>query len=285
MGCVGAAMVVSAGTEFQTSQSDPAEDSMQISSLSLTARPCLRAMVAATHATLVAILLSTVLGAPAAFADDDDFPRTISVGGTGTIDATPDIARLTLAVQRRDASMQVARDATVKVTNAFLALCRKLGIKDAKVRSSGLTIHPEYRWDPKENQQIFTGYFVQRQLEVELDDLDKLGEVMEGAINAGVNEVSPPQLDSSKRKELSRDALAAAAVDARANAERIAASLGVKVGAVRTLTAGGAAPPPMPMKAMRVQAMAADAGAAESYSPGEIGFESRVEATFDLIAP
>jgi uncharacterized protein YggE len=171
------------------------------------------------------------------------------------------------------------------VSSAFLALCKKLGIKDSKVRTSGLTIQPEYRWDQKENQQIFQGYFVQRQLEVELDDLDKLGDLIEGAIDVGVNEVSPPQLDSSRRKELSRDALAAAAADARANAERIAASLGVKVGAVRTLTAGGAAPPPVPLQMTRMKAMAADSGAAESYTPGEIGFESRVEATFDLVVP
>jgi uncharacterized protein YggE len=227
--------------------------------------------------------MAITLASLPAFADD--LPRTISVSGTGNVDAKPDIARLSLAVQRRNTSMQVARDETVRVSRAFLDLCRKLGIKESKIRTSGLTIQPEYRWDPKENQQIFLGYFVQRQLEVELDDLDKLGEVIEGAIDAGVNEVSPPQLDSSRRKELSRDALAAATADAKANAERIAASLGVTVGAVRTITASGAMPPPpMPMKAMRAQAMMAD-GAAESYAPGEIGFESRVDATFDLVVP
>ena len=214
-------------------------------------------------------------------------PRTISVSGTGNIDATPDIARLALAVQRRDTNMQVARDATVKVSKAFLALCSKLGIKESKIRTSGLTIQPEYRWDEKENKQIFTGYFVQRQLQVEINDLDKLGDVIEGAIDAGVNEVSPPQLDSSKRKDLNRDALAAATADAKANAERIATSLGVKLGPVRTVVAGGAAPPPMPMQEMRMAAMAMSDGAAKAsnYVPGEISFESRVDATFDVVIP
>ncbi len=224
-----------------------------------------------------------LLAASATFADD--LPRTISVSGSGHVDAAPDIARLSLAVQNRDPSMKLARDRTVKVSNDFLALMKKLGIKDAKVRTSGLTINPEYRWDPKSNEQVFQGYFVQRQLEVELDDLSKLGTVIEGAVDAGVNQVSPPQLDSSKRKQLTQDALAAAAADARANAERLAASLGVKLGAVRTITAEGAAPPPMPMpKLMRAQAMAAD-GAAESYTTGEIGFDSRVDATFDVVVP
>jgi hypothetical protein len=216
----------------------------------------------------------------------EENPRTIAVSGTGTVDATPDIARLALAVQRRDASMKVARDETVKVSKAFLALCTKLGIKESKIRTSGLTIQPEYRWDQKENVQVFTGYFVQRQLQVEINDLDKLGDVIEGAIDAGVNEVSPPQLDSSKRKELNRDALGAATADAKANAERIATSLGVKLGAVRTVLAGGAMPPPpMPMQELRVSALAADGGAAKSYVPGEISFESRVDATFDVVVP
>jgi hypothetical protein len=232
------------------------------------------------HLVATGLLLVSSVAAAA------ELPRTISVSGTGSVDAVPDIARLTLAVQRRNASMQSARDETVRVSKAFLVLCAKLGIKESKIRTSGLTINPEYRWDEKNNQQVFTGYFVQRQLQVEVTDLDKLGDVIEGAIDAGVNEVSPPQLDSSKRKALERDALGAATEDARANAERIAASLGVKLGPVRTVSAGGAMPPPMPMQELRVMsAMASDGGAAKSYVPGEVSFDSRVDATFDVVVP
>ena len=77
----------------------------------------------------------------------------------------------------------------------------------------GLTIQPEYGWDDKLQKQVFTGYYVQRQLQVEINDLSSLGELIEGAIDAGVNEVSPPSLDSSKRKELTRNALEMATND------------------------------------------------------------------------
>ena len=110
--------------------------------------------------------------------------------------------------------------------------------------------------------------------------------MIEGAIDAGVNEVSPPQLDSSKAKDLNRDALAAATADAKANAERIATTLGVKLGPVRTVVAGGSSPPPMPMQEVRVTAMAKmDSSAGANYVPGEISFEGRVDATFDVIVP
>ncbi|MBM4220910.1 MAG: DUF541 domain-containing protein [Gammaproteobacteria bacterium] len=235
---------------------------------------------------LVCCLLAAGVATPlAALADEE--PRRISVSGTGSVDAAPDIARLRLAVQRRDLNMQVARDATVKVSRDFIALCSRLGIKESKVRTAGLTIQPEYRWDEKQGLQVFTGYFVQRQLEVELDNLDKLGELIEGAVNAGVNEVSPPELDNSQRRELGRQALAAAATDARSNAQRVADTLGVKLGALRSLDAHSIAPMPPPGPMMRVAAMSAEAdgGAGASYTPGEISVDAQVSATFDVVVP
>jgi uncharacterized protein YggE len=231
------------------------------------------------------LLVLCLLGSSmAALADQE--PRTISVSGTGTVDAAPDIARLRLAVQRRDLNMQAARDATVKVSRDFIALCKRLGIKESKVRTAGLTIQPEYRWDQKQGLQVFTGYFVQRQLEVELNDLDKLGELIEGAVNAGVNEVSPPELDNSQRRELARQALAAAATDARSNAQRIADTLGVKLGALRTIDAhSNQPPPPRPMMRMAAMSAEADGGAGASYTPGEISVDAQVNATFDVVAP
>jgi uncharacterized protein YggE len=231
------------------------------------------------------LLVLCLLGSSmAALADQE--PRTISVSGTGTVDAAPDIARLRLAVQRRDLNMQAARDATVKVSRDFIALCKRLGIKESKVRTAGLTIQPEYRWDQKQGLQVFTGYFVQRQLEVELNDLDKLGELIEGAVNAGVNEVSPPELDNSQRRELARQALAAAATDARSNAQRIADTLGVKLGALRTIDAhSNQPPPPGPMMRMAAMSAESDGGAGASYTPGEISVDAQVSATFDVAAP
>jgi uncharacterized protein YggE len=229
------------------------------------------------------LLVCCLLAAPlAALAEEN--PRTISVSGTGSVDAAPDIARLRLAVQRRDLNMQVARDATVKVSRDFITLCNRLGIKESKIRTAGLTIQPEYRWDQKQELQVFTGYFVQRQLEVELDDMDKLGELIEGAITVGVNEVSPPELDNSQRRELARQALAAAATDARSNAQRLADTLGVKLGALRSIDAHSNQPPP-PGPMLRMAAMSAEADAGASYTPGEISVDAQVSAVFDVVVP
>ena len=96
--------------------------------------------------------------------------------------------------------------------------------------------------------------------------------------------MSPPQLDSSQRRELGRQALAAAASDARSNAQRIADTLGVKLGALRNIDAHSGQPrPPGPM--MRMSAMAAEADSGASYTPGEISLDAQVNASFDVLIP
>jgi uncharacterized protein YggE len=231
--------------------------------------------------SLIILLSLQFLVTSAAWADDDQPPRQVNVSGSAVITATPDQATLRLGIQSRNMNLQGARDQVAKVAGDFLQLSRKLGIDESQVQTTGLTLRPEYRWDQEGQKQQFSGYFVQRSLQVELKDIELLGELIEGAVNAGVNEVSPPVLGSSRRRELEREALALAAQDAQANAEVLATTLKAKLGRVRQINAMDSGRPPAPV-AMRAMAMEADSGAAATYQTGDIRFESRVNASFDL---
>ncbi len=242
------------------------------------------------HRRITSALLSSLLICSAAGAQTPaPYPRSITVAGTATVVGEPDKARVQLTVQKSGPAMARARADAVAVVEQFLALTRKLGIDPKMVRTTSSLVNPEYRWEQQTNHQILTGYMVQRQLEVEVTDLDKLGALIEGAVDAGVNNVSPPMLDSSKRRQLNRQALAAATRDAEANARAIAETLGVKLGAIRDLTAGDATapPPPMPIQRMKLSmaAESMDSGGAASYTPGSLEFEARVNATFDVLTP
>ncbi|RMF96052.1 MAG: DUF541 domain-containing protein, partial [Gammaproteobacteria bacterium] len=175
-------------------------------------------------------------------------PRSVTVGGSASLSAPPDMARISMAVIARHPALATAREQAGKVTADFLALCGRLGIPDAKIQTTGVRMQPEYRWDQQAGQQRLLGYLVQRELLVELDDLDLLGPLLEAAADAGVNQVSPPQLDSSARDSLHREALAAAARNARDNAAALAAALGARLGAVLSVQAQELGPmPPQPV--------------------------------------
>jgi uncharacterized protein YggE len=212
----------------------------------------------------------------------DEQPRTITVNGTGFAEVEPDRANLSMSIVAREATLDAAQNKAAEVSARVLKMTRQMGIKDDKVDTTGASARPDYRWNRDKEEQELRGYIAERQILVEIDDLEKLGAVIEGAVTAGVNQVSPPQLDSSKRKEVYRKALRVAAEDAKANAAELAETLGASLGEVLSINSGSNAPrPPMPY-AGRVQALAADSGTSESYNAADLSFNATVTVVFKL---
>jgi uncharacterized protein YggE len=230
---------------------------------------------------LAGIAITSCLYGVSAMAEEPR-PRTVNVSGMAEVSAEPDIARLTLGVESRKPTMEAARAEVVATVDRVLALARELKIDPKQVNATRVQVQPEYRWNENDRERVLLGYMVSRQVEVELKDLDKLGTLLERAVDAGVNHVGDPLLDSSRRKELEREAMTKAVEDARLNAEALARAAGAKLGAVRTLSASGSAPP-MPM--YRQTMMAADAKMAPeaTYQPGDMKFGANVNAEYDLV--
>lgn len=231
-------------------------------------------------AALVALITATVLPAHELPAP----PRTVSVSGEGEASVKPDRARLTLAVEKLDPDLKKAESEVNRIVREYLSEAKALGAKDEQLSTSGVSIHPEYVWPEGGRERKFTGYRVSRQIEIRVENLDRLGDFILRATRAGVNQVNPPELESSKRSELERQALVKAAQDARARAQALAETLGVRLGAAYRITEARAGIAPVPqMKAMRAEA--ADAGTEMGLSLGEIRYRTSVSAEFDLLPP
>lgn len=232
---------------------------------------------------LIVTATAAAAAAPPLQAQNREEPRTISVTGQGEVRIKPDRARVQIGVEARHRDLDTARNQVNKVVAAFLEFSRNLDTPPERVKSTGVTVRPEYDWDSQSRERKFTGYFVARQIEVNLTELSKLGQLIEGALGIGVNHVSDPQLLATDRARHYREALARAAQDARANAEILAKSLNTKVGPARSINAtqGGYVPPPRPTLA-RMESAAAPSGA-DTYAAGEITFSATVNAQFDLI--
>ena len=208
--------------------------------------------------------------------------RYVAVDGHATISAEPDVATIRMGISARAADVDAARREVVDGTRKFLEFADDQGIDDSDVQTFGLSVQPEYRWNRDEERQEFVGYVVTRQIVVELDNLDKLGAVMEGAVSTGINQVQPPELRRSDERELRRRALADATQDARANAEQIARSLNARLGAVRTVSSSNVVVPDPRSFGVARMAMEADTSGADTYSTGQITIEANVSAQFDL---
>jgi uncharacterized protein YggE len=234
------------------------------------------------HQAFAAILFASVmLFASMTHAADYPQPRTVTTGGQATIRTVPDEASLSMAVEIREPALETARDKAAGVIEAFLADARKLGIEDKAIATLGARVQPDYEWIRDTGERRLRGYVVTREIRVNLDDLELLGPLVEKATAAGVNQIQPAMLTSSRREELERQALSEATRDARRRAEAAAAALDARVGTVRTIDAAPQRVEPVPREAML---MAADArsGANGGWQPGEITIPARVTVTFDL---
>jgi uncharacterized protein YggE len=208
-------------------------------------------------------------------------PRTVTVTGSATTRAEPDIAQISMDVVQRSPAPAEAQQEAASVTERTLQLLDELGIERKHVNTTGTSIRPDYRWNQETREQQLIGYIAERTIQVELQDLAKLGDLLEGAVKAGVNQVQPPVLDSSRRPEIHRDTLAQAAEDARANASTLAKSLDATLGRALEINAADYIPQPAPMLRMQANAAMAES-AGQSYNAGEIRFDARVNVVFEL---
>lgn len=239
------------------------------------------------HRARLASLLASVLalGPLAAGAAEEAHPRTVSVSGSGEITAEPDLAYVTLGVEARKPTMAEARAEVAATVERVLALTRQLRIDPKLVNATRVQVQPEYSWNDKDRKRVLLGYLVSRQVQVQLRDLEQLGPLLEQAVDAGVNQVNDPVLDSSRRKSLEREAMAKAVQDARSNAEALATAAGARLGPVRVLN-GATSMPPVPVYRQNVAMADAAMPApppAPSYEPGEMKFTAVVSAVYDLI--
>lgn len=206
-------------------------------------------------------------------------PRTVAVSGQGEVQGEPDRATVMLGIEARRPKLEEARTEVNQKVDAVLKLTRELKIDTKYVRTTRINIQPEYNYEARERTLI--GYFVARTVEVDLRNLDQLGTLLERGTDLGVNQLGEPRLDSSKRQELEREALARAVADARANAETLVKAAGARLGPVRSMSAtSNTVAPPMPF--VRARAMAESSDASQSYQTGQINFTASVQIEYDL---
>ena len=208
-------------------------------------------------------------------ADRPSFPG-ISTSGTHILRVAPDVAWVDVVTESR---AKTPRDAQKLNAAAMTAVQEKLasaGIGAAALRTRGLDLRPEY--DFVNGKQSLREYVAVNTLEVRIEPLERVGEIIDLAVNAGATRVDNLRVDVKRRDELEREALKHAVEDARRRAEAMAAGAGRTLGpVVRMEAAVPDAPEPRPFR----MAMAAAAPPPQTpVSAGEVEVRASVTVLF-----
>jgi hypothetical protein len=203
--------------------------------------------------------------------------RWISVAASGEASVAPDLAIVSFAVSGSGKQLAPTRDDVNARSSSVLAKLRDLGVAEGDLNAPDVGIHPEY--DYRKGQKL-TGYRVVRQMTAKVRDLAGLGDVLDGLVAAGANEVYGAQMSAADPSAAEHEALRAAIIAAKAKAAALAEAGGVTLGGLARVEEEQAGPVPMPRMRMMAAEMAADAPT--EVAAGDLTVTRQIRAWFDL---
>ena len=204
----------------------------------------------------------------------------ISVTGTGEASGGPDLALLTLGVSSEEKSVKEAREKAAGAMEAVLKSLKDKGVEEKDIQTRQLSIEPQF--DYGDGRQELRGFRVTNIVSAKLRDLDKVGEVIDGAAEAGGDLIQVQGLSFTIEEpdDLRAQAREEAVNEARAKAERLAELAGVKLGKPISISEEGFFQPPMPFAAAP---LAREAEAVETpIQPGELEVSVSVSVLFAI---
>ncbi|MBR5912876.1 MAG: SIMPL domain-containing protein [Selenomonadaceae bacterium] len=168
-------------------------------------------------------------------ASAEEYVPTISVSGEGVVEAPPDIATISVGIvsQNKDAA-QVQTDNARIATNIINSVSA-LGIERKNIRTGNYNFRQVYHTDSN-NRRISDGYEVTNTVTITVNDLSKVGKVIDVALSSGANQIDSLNFGIRDREKFQNDALRLAVRDAMKKAEIVAAELGKSVIGVRSVS-------------------------------------------------
>ena len=207
---------------------------------------------------------------------------SVTVQGHGSITMPPDQATLIFSISDKGRNLDMIKNKVGSITSRFLEFAENLGIKKKNLRTTNINIFPEYTYTPKTDKRIFDGYKINRDITVNLENLTLLGQLIEGAINLGVNNINPPMFSSKNATGVNIKLHTLAMEDAKNKAIALATSTNATIGRAIDVNAVPISFQPRPTEMRMLRSDAAIMNE-QNYEVGEITHQLSIIATFELI--
>lgn len=220
---------------------------------------------------LALILVFSLIVLPVSAATESN-ERVINTQGTGTITTTPDRVEISVAVMTEHANVEAAQQENARKMNSVMNALKNSGLTSEEMKTTGYSIYQV----TKDEDRILPGdkqaqvYRVTNTLMITLKDTTKAGDIIDTSIENGANNVNYISftLSDEKQASLRAEALKEAVTQSRADADVVAASLGLSVRDVKEVTIGGGY---SPATSRMYDSMMFASGVEKSATPIEAG--------------
>ena len=210
----------------------------------------------------------------------------IWVSGMGEVTVTPDIATLRLGIQAQEATVAEAQTGAFEAMNKVMTALTDSGVAEEDIQTQYFNIRQRTKWDRETEEETVVGYQVTNMVTAKIRDMDKVGIIIDVAVEAGgdlirIDSIGFSVDDPSVYYEEAREK---AMADAKVGAEQLAELAGITLGKPTYISegaqspiykdvyyelAGGGAPVPAP--------------APPPISPGEMKISLTVQVAYSIL--
>ena len=163
----------------------------------------------------------------------------IAVHGKAKAEVVPDVFPLEITLT--DTSLNTAKTQALieGFASQVVELTKKMEMEDRDVSISNLSVAPEYRYEEKDDEQVFLGNTYQREIRLKFHTLETLKQMIEALPQAKQVQLDTGAFVSSQADVLRRELLTQAVDDARTTAEIMAKAVGKRLGTVHNISNQG----------------------------------------------
>ena len=202
---------------------------------------------------------------------------TIQVTGTGSIQAKPDTASISIGVSTEDGNAQNAVSRNNAATAKVISELEAAAIEKKDLKTSNFSVYPQYRTEGSDKHPIVT-YRASNTVTVTVHNLDKVGDILTKAVAAGSNQISGPNFSVSDAEKYLTEARKKAVENAIAKASAYANAAGLKLGSILSMVEEGAATPVYAPRSASFSAAAAPV----PVEAGEESIQARILLVVEL---
>jgi len=165
---------------------------------------------------------------------EEDKSTAITVMGLGLASAKPDQAELRLGVSTKAATAGEALTKNAESVNQIREKIKSMDVSEAEIETARFVLRPSY----SRMEQRLEGLMIDHILRITVIDVNRVGEIIDKAVEAGANRIEMIAFTFKRDtlEALTKLARQRAVADAKAKAETIADSLGVRIVSISNAT-------------------------------------------------
>ncbi|GIW66955.1 MAG: SIMPL domain-containing protein [Candidatus Parcubacteria bacterium] len=156
--------------------------------------------------------------------------RILVIIGEGKETVVPNVAKINIGVITEGDSLESLPEENLSKMNKIINFLKEQEIDDKDIKTENYSITPKYDYSISPSRII--GYTINQNLSVKVRDLNKIGNILNGVVQQGANNVYGPYFTVDEPEVYLAKAREKAILNAKQKAEIIAKTAGLKLGKI-----------------------------------------------------